>query len=103
LPDKASLYLELVEAYKSAEQMHEAAKVSKFQGTIEEGRVTIANANLALQGRYKISLGISSEQRTRPTILPAGTCKMADIHLNHHRDRHTLAEFTWSSKFYNAW
>jgi len=46
MPDKAFLYLELVEAYKSADEMHEAVKIMQdaleFHGTTEEGHVTIA-------------------------------------------------------------
>lgn len=98
LPDKASLYLELVEAYKSAEQMHEAAKViqdaiDEFQGTTEEGRVTIANADLALyRGDTKLALEFLQSIGPGQTYYQQARCKMADIHLNQHRDRHAFAE-----------
>lgn len=98
LPDKASLYLELVEAHKSADQMHEAARVmqdaiDEFQGTPEEGRVTVANADLALHsGDTKLALEILQSIGPSHTYYQQACCKRADIHLNHHKDRRTFAE-----------
>jgi tetratricopeptide repeat protein 21B len=98
LPDKATLYLELVEAHRSADQMHEAAKImqdaiNEFQGTTEEGRVTIANANLALhRGDTKLALEFLQGIGPSQTYYQQARCKMADIHLSYHKDRRAFAE-----------
>ncbi|KDR09588.1 tetratricopeptide repeat protein 21B-like [Zootermopsis nevadensis] len=98
LPDKASLYLELVEAHKSADQMHEAAKVmqdatDEFQGTTEEGRVTVANAILALhKGDIKLALEILQSIGPSHTYYQQACCKRAEIHLSHRKDRRAFAE-----------
>ena len=51
--DKVSVYLELAEAYRQTGQNQEASRImneamSEFQGTVEEIRITVANADLAL-------------------------------------------------------
>ncbi|XP_069686948.1 tetratricopeptide repeat protein 21B-like [Periplaneta americana] len=98
LPDKASLYLELVEAHRFAGQMHEAAKVmqdaiEEFQGTTEEGRVTVANADLALhRGDTNLALEFLQSIAPTQTYYQQARCKMADIHLNYRKDRRAFAE-----------
>lgn len=98
MPDKASLYLELVEAHKSADQMHEAAKImqdaiEEFHGTTEEGRVTIANASLALhRGDTKLALEFLQSIGPSQTYYQQARCKMADIHLNQQKDRRAFSE-----------
>nr|CAD7440821.1 unnamed protein product [Timema bartmani] len=98
LPDKTSLYLELVEAYKASNQMHEATKIMQdaidtFQGTPEEGRVTVANANLSLsRGDVSISLELLQSIKPGQAYYIQARHKMADIHLNHRKDRRAYAE-----------
>jgi len=98
MPDKASLYLKLVEAHKSADQSHEAAKITQdaievFHGTTEESRVTIANASLALhRGDNKLVLEFLQSVGPSQTYYQQACCKMADIHLNHRKVCHAFAE-----------
>nr|CAD7199018.1 unnamed protein product [Timema douglasi] len=98
LPDRTSLYLELVEAYKASNQMHEATKIMQdaidaFKGTPEEGRVTVANANLSLsRGDVSISLELLQSIKPRQAYYIQARHKMADIHLNHRKDRRAYAE-----------
>lgn len=98
LPDKATLYLELVEAHRAANQMHEAAKImqdaiEEFQGTSEEGRVTVANAELALhRGDTKLALEFLQTITPGQMYYQQARCKMADIHLHQRKDRRAFAE-----------
>ncbi len=62
--DRLSLYLELSDCYRMDGQNQEAARVmqeamSKYQGTAEEIRLTVANADLALEkGDVETALNI---------------------------------------------
>jgi len=78
--------------------MHEAAKVmqdaiEEFQGTTEEGCVTIANASVALhRGDTKLALEFLQSTGPSQTYYQQALCKMADIHLNQHKDCLAFAE-----------
>lgn len=95
--DKVSLYLEIADTHRQLDQQHEAAKImqdaiNEFHGTPEEVRITVANADLALaRGDVELALSvlrnIGSDQ---PYYLKARE-KMADIYLNHRKDRRLFA------------
>ncbi|XP_023227553.1 tetratricopeptide repeat protein 21B-like [Centruroides sculpturatus] len=95
--DKVSLYLEIADTHRQLDQQHEAAKImqdaiNEFHGTPEEVRITVANADLALaRGDVELALNvlrnIGSDQ---PYYLQARE-KMADIYLNHRKDRRLFA------------
>lgn len=95
--DKVSLYLELAEAYRCLNQQHEAMKVMQdatnaFQGTAEEVRITVANADLALaRGSVDEALSIlRSVGPEQPYYLQARE-KMANIYLHQRKDRRLFA------------
>ncbi|XP_063227668.1 tetratricopeptide repeat protein 21B-like [Bacillus rossius redtenbacheri] len=98
LADKATMYLELVEAYKACDRSSEATAVmqdaiEEFQGTSEEGRITIANGNLALhRGDVALSLELLGSVTPSQPHYQQARCRMADIHLNHRRDRRAYVE-----------
>ncbi|KAJ8866732.1 hypothetical protein PR048_032593 [Dryococelus australis] len=98
LADKATMFLELVEAHKASDQLSDANSVmqdaiEEFQGTSEEGRITIANANLALH-RNDVALSLELLQSVTPSQshYQQARCRMADIHLNQRRDRRAYVE-----------
>ncbi|UYV83543.1 TTC21B [Cordylochernes scorpioides] len=97
LSDKVSLYLELAECHRKLGQHHEAAKIMQdaindFQGTVEEVRITIANADLALsRGDTEQAISIlRNVQPDQPYYLESRE-KMANIYLNHRKDPHLYA------------
>merc|ERR1719242_2419912 len=62
--DRVSVFLELAEAHRLQNEQHEAAKVmqdaiNEFQGSPEEVRILIANADLSLaRGDVEMALGM---------------------------------------------
>lgn len=93
LSDKVTLYLELVDIYSLTNQGIEASKVmsialDEFKNTAEEGRLVIANAELALQ-QGNISLVIEllkNIEPGQPYYLQAKT-KLANVYLHQKKDR----------------
>ncbi|KAK7872002.1 hypothetical protein R5R35_004518 [Gryllus longicercus] len=98
LPDKVSLFLELAEVYQEVNSINEASKVMQdalelFSGTSEEGRITVANADLALhRGDAKLALDILQTVKPNHPYYQQAHCKMADIHLHFRKDRRAFAE-----------
>ncbi|XP_054643710.1 tetratricopeptide repeat protein 21B isoform X1 [Dunckerocampus dactyliophorus] len=92
--DCVSIFLELAEALWLNGEQHEAAKVmqdaiNEFSGTPEELRVTIANADLALlRGDTELALSMLRNITPEQPYYIQATEKMADIYLNHKKDKH---------------
>uniref|UniRef100_H2Y5V1 Tetratricopeptide repeat protein 21B n=1 Tax=Ciona savignyi TaxID=51511 RepID=H2Y5V1_CIOSA len=91
--DRMSIFLELVEAHTANNEQHEAAKVMQdamiaFQGTPEEMRVKIANAELAVT-RGDIEQALSSLNSITPDqpFYAQAKEKMAHIYLHHRKDK----------------
>uniref|UniRef100_A0A1I8J5Y6 Tetratricopeptide repeat protein 21B n=1 Tax=Macrostomum lignano TaxID=282301 RepID=A0A1I8J5Y6_9PLAT len=79
--DRLSVYLELAEVYRLADRPHEATKVlqdaqNDFAGSPEEVRVTISNADLALQ-RGDIEMALGTLRTTPETDLLLADAYMA--------------------------
>jgi tetratricopeptide repeat protein 21B len=78
--------------------VHEAAKImqnaiEEFHSTTEDGRVTIANASLALhRGDTKLALEFLQSIGPSQTYYQQARCKKAYIHLNPHKDRSAFTE-----------
>ncbi|BFZ22635.1 hypothetical protein BsWGS_25674 [Bradybaena similaris] len=95
--DRVSVYLELAEAHRLQNQQHEAAKVmqdaiNEFQGTPEEVRVLIANADLSLdRGDVEMALGMLRNITPDQAYFVEAREKMADIYLNHRKDKRLYA------------
>ena len=96
--DKVSVYLELAEAYRQTGQNQEASRImneamSEFQGTVEEIRITVANADLALsKGEVDSALNIlKAITPSQPYYLQARE-KMANIYLNFRKDKKMFAQ-----------
>ena len=96
--DKVSVYLELAEAYRETGQNQEASRImneamSEFQGTVEEIRITVANADLALtKGEIDSALNIlRAITSSQPYYLQARE-KMANIYLNYRKDKKMFAQ-----------
>ena len=76
---------------------HEAAKVmqdaiNEFQNTPEEVRITIANAELSLaRGDVEMSLGMLRNVSPDQPYYVQAREKMADIYLNHRKDKRLYA------------
>ncbi|XP_071825631.1 tetratricopeptide repeat protein 21B-like isoform X2 [Apostichopus japonicus] len=93
LTDRASVYLELAEAYRATDAQHEAAKVMQdaiheFTGTPEEIRITISNAELALhRGDIEQALSMLRNVTPEQSYFVQARVKMGDIYLNHRKDR----------------
>lgn len=95
--DRVSVFLELAEAHRMLDEQHEAAKVmqdaiNEFQGTPEEVRIMIANADLALAREdIEMALGmLRNIQPDQPYFVEARE-KMADIYLHHRKDKRLYA------------
>lgn len=93
LADKVTLYLELVDIYALTNQAGEAAKLmqtalDEFKGTAEEGRIVIANAELALQqGNVQLVIELLRHiEPGQPYYLQAKT-KLANVYLHQKKDR----------------
>lgn len=91
--DRASVYLELAEAYRATDAQHEAAKIMQdaiheFAGTSEEIRITISNAELALhRGDTEQALTMLRNVTPEQSYFVQARIKMGDIYLNHRKDR----------------
>ncbi|KAJ3318719.1 Tetratricopeptide repeat protein 21B [Blyttiomyces sp. JEL0837] len=86
LSEKVTLYLELSDTYSKLKRTPEASKVMEdairiFQGTSEQHRILIANADLAIE-RGEIDHALN---------MLGAKSKMADIYLNHKKDRKAYA------------
>ncbi|XP_058794945.1 tetratricopeptide repeat protein 21B-like [Phymastichus coffea] len=98
LSDKATLYLELIDAYAGLRKFSEASTLmeetrSLLKGTSEEGRAVIGNADLSLH-MNDVDRAIEFLNQIlpgQPYYLQAHT-KLADIHLNHRKDRNSFAK-----------
>ncbi|XP_046740894.1 tetratricopeptide repeat protein 21B-like [Diprion similis] len=96
--DKATLYLELISAYSKVKKYNEAISLmaeatGELCGTVEEGRITIGNAELCLD-MGDVDQAISYLSRVRPGqpyYLQAHT-RLAEIHLKWRKDRNAFAK-----------
>lgn len=95
--DCVAVFLELAEALWLNGEQHEAAKVmqdaiNEFSGTPEELRVTIANADLALlRGDTELALSMLRNITPEQPYYVQAKKKMADIYLNHRKEKHLYA------------
>ncbi|XP_046549679.1 tetratricopeptide repeat protein 21B-like [Haliotis rubra] len=95
--DRVSVFLELAEAHRLLGEQHEAAKVmqdaiNEFQGTAEEVRIAIANADLSLaRGDIELALGMLRNITPDQPYFVQAREKMADIYLNHRKDKRLYA------------
>lgn len=97
LADKVTLYLQMIDIYMLTSQPNDAAKLMRlaldeFTNTPEEGRVIIANADLALQqGNIpKVLQLLQNIQPGQPYYLQAKT-KLAHVYLHQKKDRIAFA------------
>ncbi|CAB4022833.1 tetratricopeptide repeat 21B-like, partial [Paramuricea clavata] len=97
LSDRVSVYLELAGAHSQLNHGHEAAKImqdamNEFSGTSEEVRISIANADLFLKrGDHKEALTILRSVTPEQSYFIQAREKMADIYLNHRKDKRLYA------------
>ncbi len=91
--DRASVYLDLAEAFLQNKLQHEATRVmqdaiNEFRGTSEETRISISNVDLSLnRGDIDGALAILKRiESTQPYYVEARE-KMADIYLKHRKDK----------------
>ncbi|XP_062313935.1 tetratricopeptide repeat protein 21B [Osmerus eperlanus] len=97
LADCVSVFLELAEGLWLNGEQHEAAKVmqdaiNEFSGTSEELRVTIANADLALQrGDAELALSMLRNITPEQPYYIQAKEKMADIYLHHRKEKRLYA------------
>ena len=96
--DRLSIFLDLSEALRAENNVHEAAKImqdaiNEFRGTSEESRVMIANANLDLsRGDTESALSnLKKIESDKPYYIQARE-KMAEIYLNHRNDKRLYAQ-----------
>ncbi|XP_070546763.1 tetratricopeptide repeat protein 21B-like [Ptychodera flava] len=95
--DRVSVFLELADAFRQLDRQPEAAKVmqdaiNEFTGTAEEVRITIANADLALQrGDVELALGMLRNITPDQAYYVEAKEKMADIYLNYRKDKRLYA------------
>lgn len=96
--DKVSLYLELADCYRMNGQNQEASRVmqeamSEHQGTGEEIRITVANADLALEkGETDTALNILRTIGPEQPYYLQAMEKMAQIYLHHRKDKKLYAQ-----------
>lgn len=91
--DRVSVFLELAEAHTALGETHEAAKVmqdaiNEFNGTAEEIRITIANADLSI-ARGDVEMAVTMLRNITPdqTYYVKSREKLADIYLHHKKDK----------------
>ncbi|XP_052258735.1 tetratricopeptide repeat protein 21B-like isoform X2 [Dreissena polymorpha] len=95
--DRVSVYLELAEALRLLGNQHEAAKIMQdaindFQGTGEEMRITIANADLSIaRGDVESALTMLRNIGPNQPYFVQAREKMADIYLHHRKDKKLYA------------
>ena len=84
--DRVSVFLELADAHLALNQQHEAAKVMQdavheFQGTPEEIRIMISNADLAIGARSALEGALAMLRNITPDqpYFMQAREKMADI------------------------
>lgn len=97
ISDITTLYLELITAYGKMRQFNEAIALMqtakmKLENTIEEGRITIGNAELFLEmGELDEAINcLSKVTPDEPYYLQAHT-RLAEINLKHKKDRLAFA------------
>eukprot|EP00794_Sanderia_malayensis_P003381 gene3381-3871_t len=95
--DRVTLFLELADVQRLSNRQHEAAKtmqdaIHEFQGTPEEIRVNIANADLALE-RNDVEQALTILRSISPeeSYFVQAREKMADIYLNYRKDKRLYA------------
>ncbi|XP_071548285.1 tetratricopeptide repeat protein 21B-like [Panulirus ornatus] len=97
VPDRASVFLELCDAYRLNSQTNEAASImtqamTEFQGTGEEVRLNIASADLALmRGDVEHALSLLRAIGPEQQYYLQARDKMASIYLNHLKDKRMFA------------
>ncbi|XP_072020597.1 tetratricopeptide repeat protein 21B-like isoform X2 [Amphiura filiformis] len=95
--DRVSVFLELAEAYRVTDAQHEAAKIMQdainaFSGTPEEVRITVANADLAInRGDVEHALAMLRNVPENQSYYVQARQKMAEIYLNHRKDKRLYA------------
>ncbi|KAL5010855.1 hypothetical protein ScPMuIL_013160 [Solemya velum] len=95
--DRVSVFLELAEAHRLQGEQPEAAKVmqdaiNEFEGSPEEVRITIANAELSLaRGDTEMALGMLRNITPEQPYFVQAREKMADIYLNYRKDKRLYA------------
>lgn len=96
--DKATLFLELISAYSKIKKYTEALSLMEeakmeLAGTVEEGRLTIGNAELCLD-MGDIDQAIDHLEKVspgQPYYLQAHT-RLAEVHLKQRKDRNAFAK-----------
>ncbi|KAK3857879.1 hypothetical protein Pcinc_020970 [Petrolisthes cinctipes] len=97
VPDRASVFLELCDAYRLNNQPNEAAAImtqamTEFQGTGEEVRLNMASADLALaRGDPQHALSLLRAVEPIQQYYLQARDKMASIYLNHLKDKRMFA------------
>ncbi|XP_011313823.1 tetratricopeptide repeat protein 21B-like [Fopius arisanus] len=97
LSDRATLYLELISAYTQLIKFDEASALMDeakrlFSNTIEEGRVTIANAELSLfMDDVERAIVYLNEIKPEEVYYLEAHTRLAEIHLHHRKDRQAFA------------
>jgi len=98
LSDKVSLYLEKVSILSKLGRLQEAAATVKVvqgltKGTVEETRILIANADIAIKRNEldKALRMLSAVSRDSPGYVPLMVCR-ANVYLNHRHDRRAYAQ-----------
>ncbi|XP_071943351.1 tetratricopeptide repeat protein 21B-like [Antedon mediterranea] len=95
--DRISVFLELADAYRLTNSTHEAAKImqdaiNEFSGTPEEVRITVANADLALnRGDVEHALTMLRNVKPEMSYYVQAREKMAEIYLHHRKDKRLYA------------
>ena len=90
--------MELAEAYRETGQNQEASRImneamSEFQGTVEEIRITVSQADLALaRGEVDTALGILRAISPAQPYYLAAREKMANIYLHYRKDKKMFAQ-----------
>lgn len=98
LSDRATIYMELIEAHLQLKQIHEATKLMQeamveFEGTSEEARITILTAEHAIEKKniqQAIDL-LNKITSNEPYYLEAKT-KLANIYLKQRRDKRSYLQ-----------
>jgi tetratricopeptide repeat protein 21B len=97
LQDQVVVYLELSDVQRQLGMQHEAAKtmqdaIDEFKGTPEEIKVTIANANFAVErGEIDSALGLLREISPDQSYYIQAREKMAEIYLKYRKDKRLYA------------
>ncbi|XP_015604649.1 tetratricopeptide repeat protein 21B-like [Cephus cinctus] len=98
LSDKTTLYLELISAYSKIREFNEALTLMEdakihMNGTVEEGRVIIGNAELCLEmGDMEKAIHYLNKVSPGESYYLQAHTRLAEIHLNYRKDRHAFAK-----------